>query len=120
MQPDAFFAIQTPGGKASFFLELDRGTMESKRFKTKVAAYTGYYHSGAFNKRFGHKNFRVLTVVTTPTDNRVNTLLDASAKVERIGNRFWFAHKPDLTSKTILTDRVWKIAGTKETEAIFR
>src|SRR5690606_26741363 len=37
--PDSYFALETPKGKAHFFLELDRGTMTTQRFKTKILAY---------------------------------------------------------------------------------
>ena len=59
--PDSYFAIATPFGKTHFFLELDRGSMTTGRFRRKVEAYIAYYQQG-YQRRYGTKSLRVLTV----------------------------------------------------------
>lgn len=61
--PDSFFVVQTPQGKAPFFLEVDRGTETTGRFQTKIFAYQEYIKSGAYQQRYGFKSIRVLTTV---------------------------------------------------------
>jgi hypothetical protein len=60
--PDSYFALDTPQGRAHFFLELDRGTMTTRRFRTKIEAYLAYYQGGGYQRRFGTRSLRVLTV----------------------------------------------------------
>jgi hypothetical protein len=117
--PDSYFIIELPGENvATFFLELDRGTMTLQRFKTKVMAYVAYYKSGGYERRFGYKGFRVLTVVDTISPNRVENLMQQTATVNGIGQRFWFAHLPSLTPDNILTQPIWQVAGTGEQRAL--
>jgi Replication-relaxation len=118
--PDSYFVIELPGrGVSNFFLELDRGTMTLDRFRTKVAAYVAYYKTGGYTKRFGAQGFRVLAVVDTISPNRVDNLLAQTATVNGIGNRFWFAHLPDVLSQNVLTEPIWRVAGTGERKALF-
>lgn len=105
--PDGYFVLQTTKGKRHFVLELDRGTMEGKRFKAKVEGYTAYFESGAYKERYGTKSLRVLTV--TETQRRMKNL---KVITERAGgkSRFWFASLDTLTAENILTNAVWSIA----------
>jgi hypothetical protein len=114
--PDSYFVLQTPQGKRHFVLELDRGTMEGKRFKTKVEGYTEYFKSGAYKERFGTKSLRVLTVTESP--RRMKNL---KAITERAGgkSRFWFASLDTLTAKNILTEAVWQVAQRQEPHPLF-
>lgn len=109
--PDAYFTIATPKGDTHFFLELDRGTMTSKRFKRKVLAYIAYASSGLAEKRFGTTKFRVLTV--TESEKRAENLKTAT---EGVGGkrRFWFGTLAALTAETILTEPMWRVAGREE------
>lgn len=105
--PDGYFVLHTPQGKRHFVLELDRGTMEGKRFKAKVQGYTEYFKSGAYKDRFGTKSLRVLTV--TESQRRMKNLKAIS---ERVGgkSRFWFASLDTLTRDNILSQPVWDVA----------
>lgn len=42
LRPDAFFALDTPKGRAFFFLEIDRATETTKRFQSKLRLYHQY------------------------------------------------------------------------------
>lgn len=64
--PDSYCVLSTPKGIGHFFLELDRGTMTTKRFKNKILAYQAYYQTGAYEKRYGTKSLRVLTIASSP------------------------------------------------------
>ena len=105
--PDSYFVLDSPQGRAHFFLELDRGTMTSKRFKTKVLAYQQYYRSGAYQNRFQTKSLRILTVTTSQA--RADTLKVAT---EGAGGklRFWFTTLDQVHSDRILFDPIWQLA----------
>lgn len=118
--PDSYFSIRVPDrGVTHFFLELDRGTMTVPRFREKVLAYVAYYKSGGYAKRYGARGFRVLTVVDGIGSGRVDNLAQASSEVRGIGRRFWFAHRDDLTAKTVFDVPVWQIAGADDKLALF-
>jgi protein involved in plasmid replication-relaxation len=86
--PDSYFVLKTPRGIAHVFLELDRGTETTGRFKTKVQAYQAYFRSGAYEKRYNARSMRVVTVTTG--ERRLETLKRATE--EAGGKRtFWFA-----------------------------
>lgn len=107
--PDGYFAIQLPNGdKNHFFLEIDRGKMESKRFQRKVAGYISYAQSGQSERRFNTRKFRVLTVVLSAV--RAANLQQAT---EKIGGqqRFWFGVLDALHAEAVLTAAVWSVAG---------
>ncbi len=70
VRPDSFFTIEDsrrPEGanRAHFFLEADRSTATQTRFKEKIRAYWHYLEQGLHAKKYGIKNFRVLTVTLT-------------------------------------------------------
>jgi hypothetical protein len=108
--PDGYFAIDTPRGRAHFFLEVDRGTMTVARFKTKVQAYIAYYRSGKYEARFGAKGLRILTV--TPSRARLDNLHSATAAASGgHRNRFWFAVQETITPEAVLDKAVWYAGG---------
>lgn len=113
--PDSYFTITTPRGTAPFFLELDRGTMELSRFKTKVEAYLTYRQNGGYERRFGYKSLRVLTV--TPGPRRLENLIQAASAAGG-SHPFWFALATDLTPETVLTAPVWRVLGRDEQSAL--
>lgn len=106
--PDSFFVLQTPHGRAPFFLELDRGTMTTKRFRTKIEAYIAYLASGQYQQRFQVKSLRVLTV--TLGAQRCNNLKRVT---EEAGGKQWFyfATLAELSWQKILYAPVWQVAG---------
>jgi hypothetical protein len=110
--PDSAFIIDTPRQsektKAYFFLELDRGTMTTKRFKTKIEAYLAYIDGGGYEKRYGTKGLRVLTVTESAArlENLRRVTEDAGGK-----SRFWFATLPQLRVENVLSQPIWQVAG---------
>lgn len=105
--PDSYFILNTPQGRAHFCLELDRGTMTTKRFATKVLAYQAYYQGGGYQRRYGTKSLRVLTV--TLSSARLENLRRATEQASG-KQRFWFAILDQLTPETVLTAPVWQVA----------
>lgn len=105
--PDSYFVVDTPRGKAAFFLELDRGTMTTKRFKTKILAYQVYYESGAYQLRFQTKSLRILTVTTSEVrlDNLKRVTEEAGARL-----RYWFSTLDQMQRERMLTAPIWKLA----------
>jgi hypothetical protein len=109
--PDSYFVLKTPNGYAHFFVELDRGTMTSKRFRTKILAYLAFAQNGLAEKRYGTNRFRVLTV--TESVRRGENLKAATEGVEG-RSRFWFGVLADLTPTHVLSAPVWQVAGRDE------
>lgn len=102
--PDSYFVLQVPQGKACFFLEVDRGTMTVSRFQDKVKAYMAYIANGQYERRYGTKSLRVLTI--TLGEKRLVSLMKATVDVG--GHAFWFAEHSGLVSETILTQPQWR------------
>lgn len=113
--PDSYFRLQTPRGVAHFFLELDRGTMTTQRFRTKVMAYQAYYQSGAFQRRYQARGLRILTV-TTSQARAVN--LKRATEAAGGAQRFWFALLEQITPHTVLTAPIWMVATKEALEAL--
>ncbi len=113
--PDSYFTIIANGRRYPFFLELDRGTMTLKRFKTKVEAYLAYINTGAYQKRYQTRSVRVLTVTLSAV--RMANLKQAT---EAVGDTlwFWFGVLPTLKPETILTGAAWYQAGKREQQAL--
>lgn len=113
--PDSYFVLNTPLGVAHFFLELDRGSMATKRFGQKVAAYIQYYRSGVYQQRYQTKSLRVLTVTISPT--RLDNLKRVT---EGVGGeqRFWFTTLDTLTTATVLRHPIWQVATLTAPQAL--
>lgn len=137
--PDAVFCITNPQGtKSIFFLELDRGTMQPRRFRQKIVQYLAYVQQDSYFARFGHwlterqlaqreARMRVLTIVSTDTtraDGGLRRLAYLRAEVEKVDGqmsitgrphrRFWFARLDDLTAETVLSEPVWRVRTDEE------
>src|SRR5690606_14378157 len=104
--PDGYFVLQVPQGRACFFLEMDRGTMTRGRFRDKVLAYQAYITSGQYEKRYGTRSLRVLTVTTGP--KRLENL-KAEAEEARGGRVFWFTTIDQVMTETIIDKPIWKV-----------
>jgi hypothetical protein len=63
--PDAYFELANGESIRPVFLEVDKSTESKKIWKKKTTGYLSLALSGAFQKRFGHSQFRVLVVTTT-------------------------------------------------------
>jgi hypothetical protein len=106
--PDKIFGLQyldKPEGKnrAYFFLEADRATMPVMRsdirqtsFYRKMVGYHETWKQGLHTKVYGIKNFRVLTVTSSP--QRVKNLIEANKQLaDGQGSRmFLFTHEKAL------------------------
>ena len=109
--PDGYFVLKVPQGRACFFLEMDRGTMTRGRFRDKVLAYQAYIASGQYEKRYGTRSLRVLTVTSGP--KRLENL-KAETEEARGGRVFWFTTSDLVLPDTVLRHRVWLTVGGKE------
>lgn len=96
IRPDAFFSIEDsrrPAGenRAHRFLEADRSSVTHTRFSDKLRAYWHYLVAGLHVKKFGIKNFRVITVTLTPERAKNLCALAASMLPERARKYYLFA-----------------------------
>lgn len=114
--PDSFFALHTPKGKAPFFLEVDRGTETTVRFQDKIRAYQAYVQTGAYEKRYGYKSVRVLTVAFS--QKRLESLKTVT---EEVGGkeRYWFALHPEITPQNVFDEPLWMTAGSDRPMSLF-
>ncbi len=115
--PDGYFAVNTPLGKTHFFLELDRGTMTTKRFQGKVAAYVAYYRSGEYQLRYGTQSLRILTI--TLGEGRLANLKRVTERV-RDTDWFWFGVLSQLDAERVLSAPVWQVAGQSGYSALIK
>jgi hypothetical protein len=117
--PDGYFRLTGPQGTTAFALELDRGTVEEKPFKTKIRALGEWKLSGQYAKRFGTESLRVLFVVA-PNErdpHRVGRIKRWS-EAEGARSLFWFAAIEDINDSTVLDEPVWQVAGRQEKAAL--
>lgn len=109
--PDSFFVAQTPKGKAPFFLEVDRGTETTTRFQSKIRAYQAYVQTGAYEKRYGYKSVRVLTVAFS--QKRLESLKTVTGEVGG-KERYWFALHGEITPQSVFHASIWVSGGSTE------
>jgi DNA-binding Lrp family transcriptional regulator len=126
--PDRVFALEVEreGGetdRAYFFLEADRGTMPVIRtncsqtsFYRKLLAYEATWSQLIHRTRFGFDRFRVLTVTTNAA--RVQSLIDACAKLKRGRGLFLFADKTILDTSGSILSPVWRTAKQGQTTSL--
>ena len=121
--PDGFFQVKTKEGKVfSHFLEADRRTVVGVSSKSgrrdwarKVRAFTAFYESGQYGRRYSAEQFRVLTVTTGAV--RLANLKTITEEAGG-GRRFWFTTYEQLTSKTALSAPIWSVAGSSDAYAL--
>jgi hypothetical protein len=95
IRPDAFCTLEDSrrlagANRAHFFLEADRSTTTQSRFTEKLLAYWHYLDQGLHTKKYGIKNFRVLTVTITPERAQSLCALAASVLPERARKFYLF------------------------------
>lgn len=118
--PDGYFPLASENRPLGFAVELDRGTVEEKRFKAKVRALGEWKVTGAYQKRFGTDSLRVLFVVAeNPRDPNRLARVKGWTEAEGGQSLFWFARHEQLTSATILTSPVWQVAGRSGLYSLF-
>jgi hypothetical protein len=129
---DSFFWLDT-GKNWSQFLEIDLRTVTGqysdpglKDWARKIRAFSEYYKSGKYQLRYPEagSSMRVLTVTTG--DTRLSNLKRITERVvgedqESGLNRYWFTtfdkiapSYEDFFSETVLTGKIWNIAGRDE------
>jgi hypothetical protein len=121
--PDAYCWLWTGSKNFHQFLEVDLRTVVGRYSKEggkdwvrRVRAYREYFDSGLYRQRFpdADKSMRVL-IITTGETRLANIEKEAIVKVAgKRKPRFWLTTFERLTSDTILTEPVWKVAGKDE------
>jgi len=118
--PDRTFALEfQKNERAIFFLEADRATMPVERknlsqtsFFRKLLAYEATWAQDIHMSRFRFSRFRVLTVTTS--GERVKSLVNACAKLERGHGLFLFGEKTALENPDILFTPLWQTGRSGE------
>jgi len=111
---DGFFGLEVKDRKLYFFVEIDRGTTDNKRFLTKMKGYYHLWLQRRHVKRYGIENFRVLVVTTSKA--RMENLIQTAKKV-RQGNGgsglFWFTTFDRYSTDIPLSilGHIWKRAS---------
>lgn len=107
--PDGYFCLQTPRGKARFFLEVDRGTELLSKYAPQIAVYEAYVGSGQYQERFQAKSLRILIVTTS--ERRLRSLMRVTEKMG--GDRkYWFTTFERVNRETILSAAIWQRLGS--------
>jgi len=114
--PDGYFRLETPRGVTHCVLELDNATETLSRYQQKLLAYQHYYDSGGYERRFGTRSLRVLTVTT----GRKVRCRNLCATAESIGGRllYWFTTFDQITPDTILYTPIWQVPSGDELLAL--
>jgi len=116
--PDGYFHLHTDAPEPHDyhrFLEIDRGTetgISSKdiyrSWERKVKLYLKYYESGEYTRRFGTRGMCILTVTTG--EKRLKNLKNVTESAGGV-SRFWFTTFDRISSETVLTEPIWRMAG---------
>jgi hypothetical protein len=110
-----FSALPEGKNKTYFFLEADRGTMPVIRknlkqtsFYKKLLAYHETWQQGIHTKQYHIKNFRVLTVTSSP--ERVENLIVANKQIGngRGSSMFLFTHERAVEECDNLLTLEWR------------
>jgi hypothetical protein len=116
VRPDAFLQLAWGDKTASFFLEVDRGTMTTSRFAQKIRAYRLYWKSGGFQRAYEAASFRVLT--SAPSERRRDNLRKAAARVGE-SRMFLFAVHEAIRSGQLF-EPIWLGPSDAEPMALVR
>lgn len=112
--PDAYFSLSLGNRRAPFFLELDRATMSTVRWNTRVKAYMTYLRTGKYTERYQSKSLRILTVTTTPL--RMWNLMKATVKAGGKG-LFWFTTFDQVNANSVFFSPIWLLASDERDSA---
>lgn len=115
--PDGYFCLETPRGKARFFLEVDRGTEQLSKFAPQIAVYEAYTHSGQYQARFRARSLRVLVVTTSA--KRMDSLKRV-ARDEGGDRKYWFTTLGQVSAQTVLTEPIWEqLANSQKKKLVY-
>lgn len=119
MIPDGFVGLETGGKQFWYFIEIDLGTEDQKRIRTKMLAYLSAFRDGEVARRLGIRSFRVLCVTTT--EKRLANMTDELTKLRSLGLRTdvvflsSFDKIKPLFPETLL-DRIWLTVDSNGTK----
>jgi hypothetical protein len=110
--PDGYFILTDPAEPDRPWhraVEMDMGTVPLATWTMRARGYLTAYRDGIFEKRYGAKGLRVLTVVTSP--KRLTNLM---AAIVGAGGRdlFLFATLDAVKTADPLTDAIWQQPGS--------
>lgn len=108
--PDSYIILEGESKRAFFFLEADRATESSRRWKDKIRGYIEYVRSGKYQERYKTDVLRVLTVTTTK--ERLENLFSATKNIYG-ANFFWFTDRKKLKGNNIIKDPIWQRTDKK-------
>jgi hypothetical protein len=126
--PDRVFALEfqdthSKSDRIHFFLEADRGTMPVIRHELaqtsmyrKFLAYEATWAQSILITKFGFHRFRVITV--TQSAARVQSLVEACAKLERGHGLFLFADRSVLEMPNLLFSKIWQTGRPGEMDSL--
>jgi hypothetical protein len=100
--PDAYGQYFTEDGGVHFFLEVDRGTMTTYQFQSKVERYAKFYASDAYLPTY--PTFPLILTVTTTWD-RAKQLQEAIKAIDNTDLR-WLFTTFDLAEQALL-QKIW-------------
>ena len=103
------------GKRSGFFLEMDMGTMATKRFRDKVKAFLIYKRDGFYQRQFGIHSLRVLTVAPSP--RRLRSLKRATEQAQGRA-LFWFTTQHAVGADQLLQP-AWQVAGQEAASRLF-
>lgn len=125
VSPDAYCAVRESGILRNFFLELDRGTEEHRRLRSKFLGYWHYLRGDRYRARYENAaDVRVLVVTTS--QKRLRRMQQTLASVDPRGrgaNQFWFATQGqyNLHSPASILAAIWRVgASTAPERALFQ
>lgn len=125
--PDGYFALNTGQYRYHHMLEVDRATLTGRSprwarrdWARKIRVYMEFVKQGLYQKRYGTKSLRVLTV--TIGERRMQNLKEITEYVGEEGRGdvdwFWFTTFDKATPDQILTEPVWLRAGEDEPQRL--
>jgi hypothetical protein len=123
--PDRIFALEAPdqGERVFYFVEADRATMPVSRrslnqssILRKLLAYEATWSQKIHESRFGTKRFRVLIVTTS--QERVDHLVAACAKLSRGHGLFLFTTVEAVREKSNVLTLPWR-TGSNKSECVW-
>jgi hypothetical protein len=111
--PDAYVEFELAGQICCAFIEYDRGTETLARFERKVRSYLEFAYSGAFERAFKRRFFRLLVIVES--GRRLSTLSVAVVRITDKIVRF-------TTLEQFLNDgppaSIWRRPGAQGSESL--
>lgn len=123
--PDAYFTLMDTAER-NFFLELDRGTEESRRIRRKFESYWWYLQSSDYAERYpNHRDVRVLVVTTT--ERRMQNMMSVLAEMGQPNRSpfggpgmFWFTTESaySLEEPTSLVRPIWRTITRPDTATL--